>query len=224
MIKSPILFNHNEQLLINLECDKVDFSSLSWSAEHLKPLKDKIKDHYLSKHIQNNRCPYCRINLHTQHGRVWDIEHIIPRSHAPYFMFEPYNLCLSCVPCNQAKSNKDITLGMLVNSKAKKSYPLESTKFKFIHPHFDNYNDHMIIIEEGLFYWALTPKGESTKIICNLDRFQKFLGISDHDANARMIITLTTASINESNIETKKQLMSQIAALSIKCAVSIHQS
>jgi hypothetical protein len=223
MIEKPIAFDESDLDLIKMEYEKDDFCSLSWSAEHLKVIKQKIKDYYLSKGVQNNTCPYCKRDLNTQHGRCWDIEHIIPRSHAKYFMFEPYNLCLSCIDCNQAKSNKDITVGMLLDSKARVHYPLESAKYKFIHPHFDNYEEHMIIIEEGLLYWAKTPKGEQTKTICSLDRFQKYVGITDHDSNARMIIALTNAALAETDFDTKKKLITDVASISLKCAVSIHQ-
>ncbi len=191
-----------------------EFSSDSWSDKDLEDLKDKIKKHYIK--VQKNICPYCRQSIKSKNGRVWDVEHIIPRSLAPGFMFEPKNLCVACLECNSAKSDKKV-----VTSKAKKTYPTKSHLFTIIHPHFDNYNEHILVIKEGFYYVALHSKGEKTIEVCKLNRFYEYSDFGSSVQDDNRIFMLSEALKNTEDDLFKRSLRREIAALAIKGAAEV---
>ena len=80
-------------------------------------------------------------------------------------MFEPQNLCIACIECNIAKSDKSV-----ISKPYPKKYPQQSAKFRLAHPHFDDYSDHVRKMEPN-FYFARTEKGRHTIDFCNLHRF-----------------------------------------------------
>src|SRR5690606_8510723 len=102
-------------------------------------IKTKIKKHYLA--AQGNTCCYCWQIIPTRHGRTWDAEHVVPRESHPGFMFTPQNLALACPDCNGPKSNKQTLV-----SPSTTTYPTTGDAFLVVHPHFDDYADH---IEKG---------------------------------------------------------------------------
>ncbi|MOA15854.1 hypothetical protein D3C78_1360370 [compost metagenome] len=97
------------------------------------------------------------------------IEHILPKSLFPNFIFEPKNLCVICADCNTAKNN-----GNVINDDEQDTckgsaitYPRSTRRFKIIHPHIDKYTDH--IVRAGIFYIDKTTKGHFTIGICKLN-------------------------------------------------------
>jgi len=68
-----------------------------WSSEELKPVKEKLKNHLLSK---CEYCCYCRRPFKGEFKMVIDIEHILPSSIFRELAFELKNLSLSCKRCN----------------------------------------------------------------------------------------------------------------------------
>lgn len=97
---------------------------------------------------------------------VWDIEHIMAKDKKVQFMFEPRNLCVACKDCNGAKSSKEV----LVNP-GRVRFPIRSRDYKIVHPHFDDYGEHISAVVPEEFYRPLTEKGEFTIITCRLLRF-----------------------------------------------------
>jgi hypothetical protein len=207
---SPIVFTALESDKIENKMSEADFSSESWSDEDVSGLKKSIKKYYLAE--QKNTCPYCQQVTKSNHGRCWDIEHIIPRSSILGFMFEAKNLCMSCIDCNQAKSNKVVT-----SSKAKKKYPAASSFF-IVHPHFDKYSDHIIDIKPGFYYVAKSKKGEATMKICNLNRFYEFSDFSGNEDDSEEIFLLSEQLRSTDDIGLKKRIKKRIASLCIKGA------
>lgn len=204
-------FTNEENEKINRKISEDGFSSESWSSDDLDDIKKKIKEYYLFE--QKNICPYCKQKINSNNGRYWDIEHIIPRSTVPNFMFEPLNLCVSCVDCNLAKSNVRVS-----NSKAKQRYPQSSSSFLIIHPHFDDYDDSILVIKAGFYYVALGKKGEKTIELCKLNRFYEFseFGSSGHDDDR---IFLLSEQLKKTMDEgQKKKIRKEIAELAIKGA------
>lgn len=212
-----IEFSDEEKVLIEKILHKKDFSGDSWSTDdEVKILSERIKKHYHEQ--QQTVCPYCRMKFSTVHGRYWDIEHIMPRSLHPSFMFEPQNLCMSCVPCNTAKKATKVS-----NSTAKKTYPNKSQSFFIFHPHFDEYEKHINIVEKGLFYMPtkstknFTSKGSKTIEICGLNRFFEFAGFGDCDVDMHVKIDrLNRYAEMEKDPEQKRDLIKQICAITIK--------
>lgn len=132
-----------------------------WSADECSNIKTTIKRHYLDK--QRNTCCYCRQIIIVDHGRVWDTEHIVPRKTHPGFMFTPQNLALACPDCNGRKASKQTLVAPDTSA-----YPSTGDAFLVVHPHFDNYDEH---IEMGDFvYTGISDRGEWTVINCDLNR------------------------------------------------------
>lgn len=128
-----------------------------------------IRDHYLLE--QNFCCAYCRIQKKEKHGMTWDVEHILPKSKYPEFLFEPLNLVVACKECNSSKDDYDILQKKLPN---RKIYPIDSENFSIIHPHYDKYSKHIeiVAIEGKRRYRVLDKtKGRNTYIACNFFRF-----------------------------------------------------
>ncbi|MCF2906511.1 hypothetical protein L0666_16075 [Octadecabacter sp. CECT 8868] len=133
-----------------------------WNDDEVNSVRAEIKDHYIAE--QGRQCCYCGRKYPTGNKAVWDGEHIIAKNLAPQFMFEPRNLAASCKDCNIAKHEDEVR----ANPK-RKSFPDQSQNYVIVHPHFDNYNDH--IRWYGEVVRALTPKGKALIIMCDLLRF-----------------------------------------------------
>lgn len=208
MIKNPVIFTQEQIEVISTIKTKEDFGSNSWSCEEFKPIKTIIRKHYVSE--QKSICSYCQMDLKTKGGRSWDVEHIIPRVTAPNFMFEPLNLCVSCVDCNIAKSTSKVT-----KSTAKITYPTE--KYTIIHPHFDVYKEHICTIKPGVFYVPRTDKGEYTMYVCKLLRFHAYANYDDSLDDLDDEIELKTNNLRDTKSEKNKaRILKDIMELVIR--------
>lgn len=216
MTLKPVEYSLEDKEFIQSKINSDSFSHTSWSDDDLSLIKDTIKRHY--HELQKSVCPYCKQKLNSTHGRHWDIEHIIPRVSAPKFMFEAYNLCMACVDCNAEKSAKLVT-----NSKAKLKYPISSEQYLIIHPHFDDYNEHLLVVEAGLFYYPLKPKGRKTIEVCGLNRFYEFAGFGSEENVFEKIHKLTSLSYSAENEDVKKSILKEIAALALNGIVNINK-
>lgn len=130
----------------------------------LDELKKCIKEFYLR--AQGFKCPYCKQEIKVKHNGAWDTEHIIPKDSHPNYMFEPMNLCVSCKDCNGEKSNKKI-----LKSRAVINLPKKSTSYLIIHPHIDDFDSHIKIIDSATYFLPKTEKGRKTIEVCGLLRF-----------------------------------------------------
>lgn len=154
-------------------------------------IKKSIKDHYIL--AQDYTCPYCQQRMEIDHNATWDAEHIIPKSSHPKFTFTPLNLCVSCKDCNNEKRDKKV----LVNNN-RSTFPSRSTDYKIVHPHFDNFHDHIRVIELAGYYLPLTEKGRRTIEKCGLLRFAyKFANYgSTSQENKETILELANVLID----------------------------
>ncbi|MNT53053.1 hypothetical protein D3C72_1901190 [compost metagenome] len=100
-------------------------------------------------------------------------------------MFVTTNLAAACHGCNGAKSDKDglVNKEALV-SRRRKTYPKRSEDFRILHPHYDNFEDH--ILAARMIYIGKTEKGKNTIYACDLLRF------------ASQFLNLETKAIDES--------------------------
>lgn len=133
-------------------------------ADWTKTVFDSIKANIIL-HLrtqQNNTCCYCKYQLGFDIKQV-DIEHIIPKSEYEIFTFKALNLALSCPACNTKKSIKQVLNNSIIN------YPLNGTNFKIIHAHYDEYSNHINIVNNCVFI-AMTSKGSETITFCELFR------------------------------------------------------
>lgn len=133
-----------------------------WNDPSVDLVRAEIKDHYIAE--QNRRCCYCNREYPTNNKAVWDGEHIIAKSLAPHFMFEPRNLAASCKDCNIAKGEDEVRV-----NPNRKAFPDQSQQYIIVHPHFDDYNDH--IRWYGDVVRPLSAKGGQLVGMCKLWRF-----------------------------------------------------
>lgn len=133
-----------------------------WSSEDIDEVRLEIKKFYIQ--AQDYRCAYCGQRNLTQHGAVWDVEHVIAKSIRPDFMFHPENLAVSCKDCNIAKKESEVRV-----NPDRKTFPNRSEAYKIAHPHFDELDDH--IGWSDTICYALTEKGAETIYMCKLYRF-----------------------------------------------------
>ncbi|WP_412023913.1 HNH endonuclease [Burkholderia cepacia] len=130
----------------------------------LVDVKKHVKDYYIK--VQDYVCPYCRQQIVVDHNAIWDAEHIISKDFRPDFMFEPENLCVSCKDCNGEKSNK-----IVVKRPKNKRFPRDSGAYLICHPHFDDYDQHLRLMKNPIFFIPRSDKGRETIEICGLLRF-----------------------------------------------------
>ncbi|WP_312633983.1 HNH endonuclease [Pseudescherichia sp.] len=169
-------------------------------------IKKAIKDHYIVS--QDYTCPYCKQRLVVNHNATWDAEHIIPKSSHPKFIFEPLNLCVSCKDCNNEKRDKAV-----LRNNRRRTFPVNSEDYKFVHPHFDNYNEHINIVEVAGYYFPLTEKGRKTIEKCGLLRFAyKYTGYGNtSQENKETIRELTNRLMEAGSAAEENMLLSIIA-------------
>lgn len=164
----PIVFNGEDSDYI----EKYDGTSHKiWNETKgpIVPLRASIRKHYLEQ--QGYKCAYCRMLKRENHGLSWDVEHIIPKSVHPRFLFEPENLALACKECNLSKLDQDVLAGTL---RQKALYPRDKESYTIIHPHYDKYEDHMEIAGfagKVIYMPKNKHKGKETFILCDLVRF-----------------------------------------------------
>ena len=180
-----------------------------WNSENFTEVKKYIKDHY--KVAQDYTCVYCQQKIIVEHGMAWDIEHIIPKSPYPQFLFTEKNLAISCKDCNGTKSDKNV----LINSK-RKTFPKKSEDYTIVHPHFDEYGEHIKVIADSQVYIPTDEKGKNTIEICGLLRFvYKFsnYGTVALDVKRKMM-NLTQALLNATTPIEENYILGCISDLS----------
>jgi 5-methylcytosine-specific restriction endonuclease McrA len=165
MIDEAVNFSEESRTTINdyLLKKKTEKDTPQWDAECFRGVRAEIKDFYKIK--QDYICSYCAKRVQVRHSMVWDTEHIVSKERHPEFMFEPRNLCIACKDCNGYKDEAEV----LSNAKRVK-YPTKGQDFLIVHPHFDEYGEHIRILAKDI-YVARSKKGGFTKRICQLDRF-----------------------------------------------------
>jgi len=163
MIVHSIEYHDPHLALVNAYNMQENKDHTYWEHDEVDHVRGFIKAHYENE--QAFKCCYCGMHLHTRHGRVWDAEHIVPKSTHPQFLFEPKNLAVSCIDCNTEKGSKNV----LSNPRIRR-YPKRSEAFIIVHPHYDNLDDHVAVILNR-FFFPKTEKGENTIRICRLTRY-----------------------------------------------------
>lgn len=162
IITTPYPKTQEDEALIN-QASPLGKKADDWEKNCLDEYKARVKEYYRKQ--QHGRCAYCRTYILTSQAPS-EIEHIEPKSKKSEWMYESYNLCMSCKSCNTKKSITSV----LVNDDVV-DLPHDSEDYKIIHPHIDRYSDHINLIED-IFYEGLTAKGVDTIDICGLDRYE----------------------------------------------------
>jgi uncharacterized protein (TIGR02646 family) len=141
-------------------------NSRQWENNCLSEFKERFRDDMLPK--QNNVCAYCRLELHPNEVTP-EIEHIVPKSEKPDWMYDPFNLCLSCTNCNRKKNTKEVLRNNRVTE-----LPRNSDDYLLIHPHLDKYSDYIEFVGNVLYKAKgdNNSKGAKTIEICELNRIE----------------------------------------------------
>lgn len=163
-----------------------------WDRPDVETVRAEVKSFY--EREQEFRCCYCQQELLSDHGRVWDAEHVVPRSIVPRFLFEPRNLAVACVDCNSTKRDANT----VTRNRRPRTYPTTSSDFTIVHPHFDDYDEHIAVFL-GKIYSAKSPKGQKTIELCGLMRYAYAFGgwdagLGDSQAALRVASELSTIS------------------------------
>ncbi|EMH3447797.1 hypothetical protein V6H34_004992 [Vibrio harveyi] len=146
-----------------------EFNHRCWGEDSLLSLRQTIRAHY--RIVQSGKCSYCQNPVSLRSASNCHVEHIAPKSKYLNFIFEPKNLCVVCADCNEIKREQEVLNEVpdtVVNGAGRSQYPRSSSAFKVVHPHFDNYADHIEIFNG--FYVDLSVKGHFTIGACKLNR------------------------------------------------------
>lgn len=166
MISNSITYCEASAALVaryNADPSKV---STYWSEDEVTPVRKEIKAHYIKE--QQHLCCYCGLPDPAIHGLDWDVEHIVPQKWHPEFLFTQVNLGVACRECNGNKGAKETLV-----DPAAFEYPTGSAAFLIVHPHFDEWSDH--ILRDHLTFASFTEKGKWTIKECRLNRFDERL-------------------------------------------------
>lgn len=140
----------------------------NWNDEDIQDIRSRIRNFYRQQ--QNGRCAYCRKDLSIVSTANCQIEHVLSKAKYIQFVAEPLNLCVICADCNQIKRDQEVLneVPAVTARRELKRYPRVSRSFLIVHPHFDNFEDH--IFEVNGFYLDKTSKGGYTILFCKLNR------------------------------------------------------
>lgn len=212
MIDAPVIFKKEHSDVIARKKGVINFSHHCWSDDDLQDLRTWIREFYRVK--QNGVCAYCREAVSLQSAANCHVEHIVPKSLHPDFMFLPKNLCVICADCNAIKRAQETIAEIpdtINESATRKKYPRSSSGFKIVHPHYDPWADH--IIKYGKAFVDKTPKGGFTIQTCKLNRrFHKF-GLEDEFADDEELHSLMNEYMTCTNSLKKGRLLNKIREL-----------
>lgn len=162
IVKIPYQPTQNEDKTIN-DIKKRGIIKEDWTSKRkgIKSFKENIRKHMFYQ--QGCKCAYCKMEMLLGCSNLQK-DHIVPKIPHLEWMFLPENLCVTCDKCNNNKSDIETLVDESVVE-----YPFESSAFKIIHPFFDNYSEHIEIVDD-LIYKAKTEKGKFTINTCKLFR------------------------------------------------------
>jgi uncharacterized protein (TIGR02646 family) len=176
-IANTFEFDEAQAQQISLKKNQIGFSFQNWSDPDLETLRSSIRRFYRNE--QGGKCAYCKQNISLISASNCHIEHIAPKSIHEQFMFESKNMCVICADCNEIKRNQEVlnevpdTVTSRGNQRVR--YPTASNSFKIVHPHLDNYDEHIQVLQ-GKYYINKTRKGHFTIGACDLNRWIRVFG------------------------------------------------
>ncbi len=110
-------------------------------------------------------------------------------------MFEPKNLCVVCGDCNEYKKNREVLVEPAMRRENRRDYPQDSENYRAFHPHFDEYQEHILKVEH--LYFQRSPKGAYTIYACNLNRFVEMFGMSQEMLDSMQVMARQERFHNE---------------------------
>lgn len=195
IINIPLEYSFASLAKISEKMADENYSHRDWSSPSLESVRCEIRDYYRT--IQRLQCVYCRGAVAQRSAVGAPVEHVVPKSQYLNFMFEPKNLCVVCPDCNEYKSKKEVLDPVMVAPRVR--YPTVSNAFKIVHPHFDEYEDH--IIKHNRIYVDCSDKGGYTIYICNLNRFFRKFGRCDEFVNDVELVQRSERFFEEGRVD-----------------------
>jgi hypothetical protein len=198
LITNPYSCSKHQSLIIRNKLLESNFNHKDWNSDDLENIRSDIRQHYRNE--QNGLCAYCKNIISFRSASNAHIEHIAPKSIYLDFIFETKNLCVVCADCNEIKRNQEVlsaipdTIKPLSGGIARKIYPRSSGAFLIIHPHFDDWDDHLI--KFGHQYTDKSEKGAFTILACKLNRyFHQVFNMDDSFVNDEILVEKMKAYI-----------------------------
>ncbi|MEQ5755361.1 HNH endonuclease [Providencia rettgeri] len=203
-IDNPVQYTQPVLDMISTKLNDPSFLHNHWGNEDLEVIRKEIRDHY--RETQNGICVYCKNEVSLISALNCHVEHIAPKSLYKKFIFEPKNLCVVCADCNSIKREQEVHKACENTfNKETTMYPRSSGAFKVYHPHFDNWNEHIICFN-GI-YADLTDKGANTIRICRLNRRLRTFGVDDRFIAHPEVLHVANTLLQHGNIDEVKKLM-----------------
>lgn len=212
-INEPVFLAEESLKIIETVKKQIDFDYRSWGDDSLESVRKEIRDHY--RFLQQGTCSYCKQNLSLIAAANCQIEHIVPKMLHEEFMFTPKNLCVICADCNQIKKEQETLKEIpetLKGKKERKQYPRSSGAFKIVHPHFDNWDEHILNFD-GL-YVDKSMKGHFTIGACRLNRKLHQFGYDESITNDDEISELMNEWQEEQDSMKRKSILKRIKRIS----------
>lgn len=209
LINNLIQYTEEQKNLINDKLSDANFNHNHWGNEDLQEIRSAIRQHYRNEQVA--KCAFCYNNVSLVAAHNAHVEHIAPKSLHRNFMFEVKNLCVICADCNTIKRDQEVLSEIpetINNPEGRVSYPRSSGAFKIVHPHFDNYEDH--IIKRGKAYIDRTDKGVFTISACKLNRFFHKFGFDDDFINDDTLITLMNSFIHSKSTRKRNEALESL--------------
>ena len=209
-IENQISFTTEVKKVLREKLKDTNFKYTDWSDSSLEETRQLIRDFYRNE--QNGKCAYCKAGVSLQSANNAHVEHILPKSKHLKFIFEPKNLCVICADCNEIKREKE-ALGSpdkVLKKNEISLYPRSSKAFIIVHPHFDNYHEHIRILVGGE-YVDRTPKGHVTIGMCKLNRFFHKFGWPDEPSTLQDMLKTAEEMLKSNDPLSQVKLLKQLA-------------
>lgn len=212
-ILNSYVFSEVFENRLKVKFSEPEITHLNWQDQDITDIRSSIRDYY--KNEQKFKCAYCKQTVSFTSASNCQVEHIVPKSKHINFIAEPKNLCVVCADCNEIKRSQEIlnqVPDVTTNSDIKR-YPRTSGAFKIVHPHFDNYDEHLLIING--FYFDKSTKGGYTIVFCNLNRKLHKLGYENPEFSDVELMQVMTAYISETDAIRKFHILKRLREMLI---------
>jgi uncharacterized protein (TIGR02646 family) len=206
---NSIVYSSNQSKLIKTILKNNKSTDPIWELKEIEKLKKEIRGYYRKE--QKILCAYCKYPVSVIYPTNCHIEHIAPKSIHPEYIFEPKNLCVICADCNQIKRDQETThqIPDTLKKKYKRKYPDKSEDFYIVHPHFDKYDDHILIIN-GYYIDKGSKKGSFTIGACLLNRKLLIAGWEPQVVNDTDLINDFSEYIQETDFHKRVKKLDKI--------------
>jgi len=157
----------------------------AWKNKKAQPAKKALRKALFI--AQGNRCVYCQRRIKDMLGHS-ELDHILPKEKfgnvgrwtsnarpdrkntAGYadFTFEPFNLVLTCKPCNTAKGTYDCRSDRSVGPSP--AYVVADVQYyEWVHPFVHTYDHHITLLKDLIYRPANgSIKGDAVITACSL--------------------------------------------------------